>query len=82
MNRQDAEDANDIDRKSQLPWRTWRLGGSSPMRWVVLGSGLLLGVAVGLLKVEAGYHFWTDIAAGALVGTGIGTLVPLLHARE
>jgi membrane-associated phospholipid phosphatase len=48
----------------------------------VLTAGVALSTAVALLKIEAGYHFWTDVAAGALVGASIGTLVPLLHTRQ
>jgi membrane-associated phospholipid phosphatase len=60
----------------------WLRHPDSPMRWVVLGSGLVLGLAIGVLKVEAGYHFWTDIAAGALAGSAIGVLVPMLHTSD
>jgi membrane-associated phospholipid phosphatase len=46
---------------------------------VVLGSSLSAATVVGLLKIHAGYHYPTDIAAGAVVGTSIGVLVPMLH---
>lgn len=42
---------------------------------------LLMASAIGVLEVEAGYHHWTDIFAGALIGTSVGVLVPLLHTR-
>jgi membrane-associated phospholipid phosphatase len=48
-------------------------------KWLVLGASLALASTVGILKVQAGYHFWTDIAAGALAGSSIGVLIPLLH---
>lgn len=60
----------------------WLRHPDDPLRWAVLGAGVALSTAVALLKIEAGYHFWTDVAAGALVGASIGTLVPLLHERE
>jgi len=59
----------------------WLAHPRSRWRWVVAAAGVVLGTAVALLKVEAGYHFWTDVLAGALVGTSIGVLVPVLHAR-
>lgn len=34
------------------------------------------------LRVEAGKHFWSDVAIGALVGSAVGYLVPQLHLRE
>jgi membrane-associated phospholipid phosphatase len=54
----------------------------SPARFAVLGTGLALSIGIGILKVLAGYHFWTDIAAGALVGTSVGALTPFLHLRD
>ena len=48
---------------------------------MVLATGEALALDVGLLKIHAGYHYWTDIAAGALVGSSVGALVPLLHQR-
>jgi membrane-associated phospholipid phosphatase len=58
----------------------WLRHPDSPLRFLVLGLGAALALSVGALKVAAGYHFWTDVTAGALVGAGVGTLVPLLHA--
>jgi membrane-associated phospholipid phosphatase len=53
----------------------------SPWRWVVLGVSAALASTVGVLKIFAGYHFLTDVIAGALVGASIGAAVPLLHAN-
>lgn len=50
-----------------------------PWRFTVLGTNLAAALAVGFLKIHAGYHYPTDILAGALVGASIGTMVPLLH---
>jgi membrane-associated phospholipid phosphatase len=33
------------------------------------------------VMVLSGAHFPTDVAMGALAGTAVGTLVPLLHLR-
>lgn len=57
----------------------WLRHPDNPWRFVVAAAGALLSTGVGLLKIEAGYHYWTDIAAGALVGSSIGALVPFLH---
>lgn len=59
-------------------WLRWPTGRA---RWAVLLTGGLLAAAVGVLKVVAGYHYWTDIMAGALVGTSIGAAVALAHRR-
>jgi len=60
----------------------WKRNPDSDLRWVVAGAGALLSLGVGILKIFAGYHFVTDIAAGALVGAGVGALVPLLHVPD
>ncbi len=60
----------------------WLRHPESSVRWLVAGAGAALALAVGVLKVVAGYHFWTDIAAGALIGVGSGALVPLLHSQN
>jgi len=42
-----------------------------------------IGVGLGesALRVAAGRHFYTDVIAGAVMGTAVGTLVPYLHRR-
>jgi len=59
----------------------WLRHPDDPLRWVIAGVGAALAAGVAVLKIAAGYHFITDVVAGALVGVGIGTLVPLLHTR-
>ena len=44
--------------------------------------GLALAGTALIEAPEPGHHFWTDIAAGALVGASVGVLVPVLHLRE
>jgi membrane-associated phospholipid phosphatase len=66
---------------SQYATTFWLRHPDSIWRWIVLGAGAALATTVGILKIEAGYHYWTDIAAGAIVGTSVGVLVPLLHAN-
>ncbi|PCC67104.1 Membrane-associated phospholipid phosphatase [Nannocystis exedens] len=41
-----------------------------------------LAAATGVLRVEAGKHFWTDVLFGSLAGTAVGVLVPLLHRND
>ena len=41
------------------------------------------GVATGALRMAADMHWFTDVTAGALIGTGLGVAVPLiLHPRR
>ena len=44
--------------------------------WTLAVIGTL---AVSLARVGAGRHFYSDVAAGALAGGIVGSLVPLLH---
>ncbi len=57
----------------------WHRHPNSDWRWVVLVGGAVLSSTVSLLKIDAGYHYWTDILAGAAVGVAMGILVPNLH---
>lgn len=57
----------------------WLRHPDDDWRWAVLIGGALLSSAVSLLKVDAGYHYWTDLLAGAAVGIAMGVLVPVLH---
>ena len=59
----------------------WKRHPRSPWRFVVLGVSEALALGVGMLKVKAGYHYPTDVAAGALVGGAVGALVPTFHAE-
>ncbi|MBY0472097.1 phosphatase PAP2 family protein [bacterium] len=47
--------------------------------WVITG---VFGTSVAIERVAAGRHFYTDVIAAALVGTGVGLLVPWLHRRN
>jgi len=42
-------------------------------------SSLLLATVVGYLRYTAGQHFPTDIITGAIIGSIIGYLIPLIH---
>jgi undecaprenyl-diphosphatase len=55
----------------------------TPLRpWLTLGIGAAATTLVGIGRVKAGEHFPTDVIAGAMVGAGIGVLVPHLHREE
>ena len=47
----------------------------------VWAGGIGLAGATAALRVSAGKHYPTDILGGAIVGTSVGLLVPLLHLR-
>jgi membrane-associated phospholipid phosphatase len=57
----------------------WKRHPDSPWRFVVAGVSHALALGVGFLKIEAGYHYPTDVAAGALAGSGIALLNGTLH---
>jgi membrane-associated phospholipid phosphatase len=50
---------------------------SAPL--ALLGASLAAASLVGASRILAGKHFPTDVAAGAVVGSSIGILVPALH---
>jgi membrane-associated phospholipid phosphatase len=48
---------------------------------VIWASGLTLGVATAYLRVAADKHYLTDVVAGAVIGSAIGLITPLVfHA--
>jgi len=48
----------------------------TPYIW---GTSLLFASVVGYLRYASGNHFPTDIIAGAIVGSVVGFLIPLIH---
>jgi membrane-associated phospholipid phosphatase len=44
------------------------------------GSGFALAGATATLRTRAGKHFYSDVLAGALIGSATGAIIPLLHA--
>jgi membrane-associated phospholipid phosphatase len=52
--------------------------GEQVWPWIVVG---LVGGSVAVERVASGDHFPTDVAAAAVVSTGIGIAVPWLHLR-
>lgn len=49
---------------------------------LVWGSSLLAASFVGYLRYAAGAHFPTDILTGALIGSLVGYLIPMIHEVE
>ena len=56
-----------------------RLHPNSPAGKIVLGVGLALSSFVALSRVEAGYHFITDVVGGAVVGSSLGWMIASIH---
>jgi membrane-associated phospholipid phosphatase len=54
----------------------------SPWRFALLGGGAALTAVTGLGRVNGGMHFWSDVTAGAILGTTVGFLVPYLNRRH
>ena len=49
--------------------------------WLPWLAAVAVSVGVGIERVAAGKHFYSDVAAGVFMGTVVGTTVPYLHAR-
>ena len=49
--------------------------------WVWTGAAVLP-ASVGVLRMEAGQHFLTDVLLGYVLGAGTGILVPELHKKK
>jgi len=56
--------------------------GQSNWKYAVWGSSLAAASFTAWCRVGAGEHFTSDVIAGALVGSAIGYLVPLLHMQK
>ncbi len=48
----------------------------------VWAGAAVLPATVGVLRMEAGQHFLTDVLLGYVLGAGTGILVPELHKRK
>ncbi|MDX9826627.1 MAG: phosphatase PAP2 family protein [Spirochaetia bacterium] len=55
---------------------------TSPYRVPVTVASYALALATAALRVGSGNHFISDVAAGALIGTVSGVLIPLIFARD
>ena len=54
----------------------------SPYGGIVWALALSAAGVEGVLRVAAGKHFWSDVAAGALVGTGVSLAVIQVHKKH
>jgi membrane-associated phospholipid phosphatase len=50
--------------------------------FVMWGGALAMGVTVGILRVQSGKHFPSDVMAGAIIGAATGIVIPALHRRR
>jgi len=55
---------------------------NSPYRVPVTLASYALALATAALRVGSGNHFLSDVAAGALIGTVSGVIIPLVFARD
>jgi membrane-associated phospholipid phosphatase len=51
-------------------------------RWWVYAGAMTLGTTVGVLRIQAGSHFPTDVILGAVMGTAFGIAIPRIHQRD
>jgi membrane-associated phospholipid phosphatase len=51
-------------------------------RYGMWGFELALASATANLRVRAGMHYYSDVLVGAIAGTSIGVLVPVLHGER
>jgi membrane-associated phospholipid phosphatase len=49
---------------------------------LIWAGAATLPAAVGILRIEAGQHFLTDVLLGYVLGAGTGILVPELHKKK
>jgi membrane-associated phospholipid phosphatase len=59
----------------------WKRHPESPWRIVVLVASEALALSTGILTMAAGWHYPTDVAVGALIGGGVGVLMPVIHTE-
>lgn len=55
--------------------------GNKAIPWVWAAAATIPAVT-GVLRQQAGKHFWTDVVTGYLVGAAIGVLIPELHRTD
>lgn len=55
---------------------------NSPWRFAVYGTSAALTLATGYGRIAGGWHFYTDVLAGLVIGGAAGFAVPYLHRRS
>lgn len=53
----------------------------SKWKYAVAGASFGMAAVTGALRMASGNHFFTDVLAGAFIGTACGFLVPFLHSQ-
>ena len=53
----------------------------SPWKIPIIVGSYTLSATVGIIRIYSGAHFFTDVLAGAAIGSFFGWLVPTLHRR-
>ena len=56
--------------------------GKNTWSYLIWGSSLTAASVVAFCRVGSGEHFTSDVLAGALIGSAIGYLVPVLHRKK
>ncbi len=54
----------------------------SPWRYAVIGGGAVVTGLTAYGRIGGGWHFPTDVLAGAVLGTAVGIAIPALHRRD
>ncbi len=53
----------------------------SKLRFPVVATSYALAITTGALRVASGNHFLSDVAGGAVLGTAVGFLIPVIHQK-
>lgn len=53
----------------------------SSWKYAVYGISFGTAILTGILRMCSGNHFFTDVLAGAIIGTGCGFLIPFMHSK-
>ncbi len=56
--------------------------GQNHLNKILWGTSLAVASTTGFLRYKSGYHYPTDVIAGALVGSAIGYIIPVLHKKN
>lgn len=59
----------------------WKYFPESKFKVPVLITSYALATTTAFMRVWSGNHFMTDVAAGAVIGSAIGFLVPFIHEK-
>ena len=60
----------------------WLRHPDSPWRFAVIGGVVALTGVTGYGRIGGGWHFYTDVFAGAAIGATAGLVVPALHRKH